>query len=210
MPRARRMAVASALAVMVAACGAATGVELEDLGLAVGAHIQAGADFELVVPAQPDTTIEVVLAPPGVVASISDASGGDSIRLAVAVDQDTPRGAYNLALRVVKDGEEYEFGWPFRVIESTDALLTVVSPQIGDLLPSPAVLSGRSSSSTVDYTLAAGSLVLAEGTVEVVDGAFSVALEFTNTCCIEMVLEVFQPGENGLAVTIPVAYPEEG
>ena len=204
---------------MLAACGAATGVDLEDLGLAVEADIQAGADFELVVPAQTGTTIEVVLAPPGVVASISDVSGGESIRLAVAVDPDTPRGAYNLALRVVKDGEEYEFGWPFEVIDgmtettqpgSTGALLTVISPQIGDLFPSPSVLSGRSSSSTVDYTLAAGSLVLADGTVEVIDGAFSVTLEFTNACCIEMVIEVFQPGDDGLAVTIPVAYPEEG
>jgi hypothetical protein len=52
--------------------------------------------------------------------------------------------------------------------------------------------------------------VLAEGTTDVIAGAFSTTLEFTNTCCIEMVLEVFQPGDDGLATTIPVAYPESG
>jgi hypothetical protein len=52
--------------------------------------------------------------------------------------------------------------------------------------------------------------VLADGTIDVIDGKFSAVVEFTNTCCIEMMLEVFQTDEGGLSVTVPLAYPESG
>ena len=217
----RRVAAAAALAVMLAACGSSSTVDLESLGLMIEADIQAGSRFEVVVPARPDTTIEVVSAPPGVTASITEASGGESIVLSVAVENDTPRGAYNLALRVVQDGDEYELGWPFEVVEpagtattlpgSVEALLTVDAPQVGVVFPSPSVISGQSSTDTVGYLLTGGGdVVLAEGTIDVVDGAFSSELEFVNTCCIEMSLEVFHLDEGGLSLTVPVAYPESG
>ena len=51
---------------------------------------------------------------------------------------------------------------------------------------------------------------LAEGTIVVDgDGLFSTTVEFTNTCCIEMTLEVFDiEPDLGLGVSIPLAYPE--
>jgi hypothetical protein len=215
----RRVAAAVALAVVLAACGSASTVDLESLGLMIEADIQAGSRFETVVPARPDTTIDVVSAPPGVTASISEASDGESIVLSVVVEGDTPRGAYNLALRVVQDGEEYELGWPFEVVEpagaaatlpgSVEAVLTVEIPQVGDVFPSPSVVSGLSSTDTVGYLLTGGGdVVLAEGTIDVVDGEFSSELEFANTCCIEMLLEVYHPGVDGLTVAIPLAFPE--
>ena len=90
-----------------------------------------------------------------------------------------------------------------------EARLTVDTPLVGEVFPSPSVISGEASSSTVGYLLSAGGdIVLAEGTIDVIDGKFSAVVEFTNTCCIEMTLEVFQTNEGGLSVTVPVAYPE--
>ena len=217
----RRVAAAAGLAVMLTACGSTSTVDLESLGLMIEADIQAGSRFEVAVPASPNTTIEVVEAPPGVTASISETAGGESILLSVVVENDTPRGAYNLALRVVQDGDEFELGWPFEVVEpagtattlpgSVEALLTVDAPQVGDVFRSPSVISGMSSTDTVGYLLkGAGVVVLAEGTIDVVEGAFSAELEFVNTCCIEMRLEVFHLDEGGLSLTVFVAYPESG
>lgn len=216
----RRIAVAAALTVLVGACGSSSTVDIQSLGLDVGAEIQAGQQFELSVPVEPDTTIELVSAPPGVTASLTEAADGKSVRLALDVDADTPRGAYNVALRVDKDGKEYELGWPFDVVEgggtastvagSWAGLLTVDTPGVGDVFASPSAIAGESSSSTVTYVLSAGDMVLAEGTIDVVDGAYSTLVEFTNTCCIEMTLEVRHPGEGEAILSIPVAYPESG
>lgn len=93
---------------------------------------------------------------------------------------------------------------------SVEASLTVATPEIGGVFASPSSVTGESSSPTVDYELSAGGMVLAEGTIDVTDGKFSTMVEFTNTCCIEMMLEVTQPGDGGLTLTIPVAYPEPG
>ena len=224
-----RVAAATTLALLVGACASTEPASLENLGLSMEVDIQPGTDFEVVVPIDPDTSIRLVSAPPGVSAAIPEAPNGDSILLSVAVDPDTPRGAYGLALLVTRDGKEYELGWPFKVVElaggasateptattqpaSLQALLTVDSPQIGDLFTSSSVLRGETSSPTVAYRLLSpgGSVVLAEGTVTAVDGGSATIVEFTNTCCIEMVLEVFQPSADGLGLTIPLAYPESG
>jgi hypothetical protein len=93
---------------------------------------------------------------------------------------------------------------------SVAALLTVDTPQVGDLFESPSLIKGETSSLTVGYRLSAGDKVLTEGTVSAADGAFATVVEFTNACCVEMVLEVFQPSADGLALTIPLAFPESG
>lgn len=215
-----RWLVAAAFTLVVAACGSSSAVDIQSLGLDVEADIQAGARFELALPVQPGTTIELVSAPPGVTASLSEAGGG-SLLLSVAVDADTPRGAYNLALRVDQDGDTHELGWPFEVVDpsttlttapgTVDVLLTVDSPRPGDVVGSPATISGSSSTGQVGYTLTGGGdVVLAEGTIDVVDGFFSETIQFDNTCCIELALEVFHPSPNGTRLTIPITYPESG
>ena len=209
---------------LVAACSATEAVDIESLGLALTVDIQAGTTFEVAVPATPNTTLTVVSAPPGVSATITDAPD-DMIQLSVAVDEDTPRGAYNLALLAVRDGESYELGWPFEVIEPevsapttvpvdstapapVEALLVVDSPQPGDVFPSLGLISGRSSTSFIGYRLSAGGQPIAQGSLETANGAFDVQLGFTNDCCIEMLLEVFHVNDDGLLVSIPLTYPE--
>ncbi|MDH3539456.1 MAG: hypothetical protein OEP52_05645 [Acidimicrobiia bacterium] len=215
----RRRYVAAAVLVLVAgACGSSSTVDRESLGLMIEADIQAGSRFEVSVPMQPDTAIEVVSAPAGVTASISEAADGGALLLSVAVDADTPRGAYNLGLLATQDGEEHLIGWPFDVVDagstattqpgSVVGLLTLDTPQVDELFPSPSILSGAAPTPTVDYRLTAGGWVLAEGTIDVIDGEFSAVVEFTNSCCVDMTLEVFNDG--GLSLTIPVAYPEAG
>lgn len=206
--------VLAAAVLVLAACGSSSTVDVESLGLGVDTQIQAGQQFVLTVPAQPDTTIDVVSTPAGVTASIAEADG--TVTLVVNVEFDTPRGDYNLALLVDQDGEETELGWPFEVIEpdssepgSNESELAVTSPQVGAVVTSPVTIAGSSSAGMVAYLLTAGGdTILAEGTTDVVDGAFSVTVEFENTCCIEMTLEVFHVDEGGLSRTIPLTYPE--
>ena len=218
-----RFAIAAVVLALVAgACGSSTTIDRESLGLLIEADIQAGTRFEVTVPKNPDFSIEVASAPAGITASISEAADGEALLLSVEVDADTPRGAYNLGLRATRAGEEFLVGWPFDVVDggftdttqpgSVTGLLTVDTPLPGELFPSPSVIRGESSSSTVVYQLltAGGETVLSEGTVDVIDGEFSAVVEFTNTCCIEMTLEVFQDDADGLAVTVPVAFPESG
>lgn len=217
----RRFAAAAVLALLAGACGSSSTVDRESLGLLIEADIQAGTRFEISVPKQPDTSIEVVSAPDGVTASVSEAAGSGTILLSVAIDADAPRGAYNLGLQATRDGEEFLIDWPFDVVDggstatiqpgSVEARLTVDTPLVGEVFPSSSVISGEASSSTVGYLLSAGGdIVLAEGTIDVIDGEFSAVVEFTNACCIEMTLKVFQTNEGGLSVTVPVAYPESG
>jgi len=225
-----RLGVAALAAVtfMAGACASAEPVSLENLGLSMEVDIQAGGAFEVTVPVDPDTRVSVVAAPRGVTAAISEAPDERQLLLSVAVHSDTPRGAYNLALLVTRDGRAYELGWPFDVVDpnggspagttvttqagSVDALLTVDSPQVGTVFTGGSVLRGETSSPTVAYRLASarGDTTLAEGTVTAFDVRFSTIVGFTNTCCIEMVLEVFQPTPDGLALTIPLTYPESG
>lgn len=88
-----------------------------------------------------------------------------------------------------------------------EALLTVDSPQVGSVFVSGDVVAGETTSATVEWRLTAGGdQVLAGGTATAVEGTFSAVVEFTNTCCIEMLLEV--TGEPGLTLSIPLAYPE--
>ena len=123
--RRRRVLVAfAALTVLAAACSASKGPDIESLGLAMEVDIQAGAIFEVAVPMMDDTTISVVQAPPGVAAIITPGIEPGTILLQLAVDRTTPRGAYNLAISVVQDGDEYELGWPFNIVEPLGAVAT--------------------------------------------------------------------------------------
>jgi hypothetical protein len=70
------------------------------------------------------------------------------------------------------------------------------------------IVKGFTSAELVGYRLSAGGTVLDEGTVTAVDGYFESPIVFTNTCCIEMLLEVFHLDADGMAVTIPLSYPE--
>ncbi len=220
----RALVVVAAPAVFMAACSPSAAPDIESLGLAITADIQAGSTFEVAVPATADTELSVVSAPPGVTATITHAPGG-MMRLALAVDDDTPRGAYNLALLAIRDGERFELGWPFEVVEPdaaapttspvattqpsvVDAMLVVDTPRPGDLFPDLSLISGRSSTEFVGYRLLAGGQPIAQGSLETARGAFDVRLGFTIECCIEMLLEVFHPNDNGLMVSIPLTYPE--
>jgi hypothetical protein len=117
--RSAAVAVAT-LGALAGACTTASAepIDLETLGLSIQANIQAGSSFEAVVPNDPATSVEVISAPPGVTANISETPDGTSIRLSISVDADTPRGLYNLGLRAERDGESFELGWPFEVVEA--------------------------------------------------------------------------------------------
>lgn len=91
---------------------------------------------------------------------------------------------------------------------SVATLLTVDSPQVGDLFVSTSPLRGQTSSPTVGYRLSAGDTVLTEGTVSSIDGQFATVLEFSDSCCTEMLLEVFHPEEAGLTLEIPLTHPD--
>lgn len=88
--------------------------------------------------------------------------------------------------------------------------LVIAYPNVADIVTSPLTIEGVATASQLGYRLFGGGMPLAEGTI-VVDGEgrFSTTVEFSNTCCIELTLEVFdmQP-DAGLGVTIPLAYPE--
>lgn len=221
----RALAAVAASAVLAAACSSSAAPDIESLGLAITADIQAGSTFEVAVPATADTELSVVSAPSGVGATITDAPEG-MIRLAVAVGEDTPRGAYNLALLAVRDGERYELGWAFEVVEPdaavptttgsvattqpavVEAMLVVDTPQPGDVFSDLSLISGRTSTEFIGYRLLAGGQPIAQGSLETARGEFDVKLGFTNECCLEMLLEVFHPNDNGLMVSIPLTYPE--
>ena len=221
-----RLAVAAALALMVlaTACSASTAPDLESLGLAIETDIQAGSTFELAVPKQPDTIVSVETTPPGVTAVITDGPTEELMLLTVIVDIDTPRGTYNLGLSVLHDNEQFSVNWPFEVVEpggptpatvpsttqpaTTDAMLSVESPQAGEIMVSSDSVKGFTSTEQVGYRLSAGGTVLDQGVITSVDGGFESPIVFVNTCCIEMLLEVFHTEAGGLAVTIPLSYPE--
>ena len=90
----------------------------------------------------------------------------------------------------------------------TEHELTVTQPQPGDLFPSGSSITGLTTTETIEYRLLAEGTSLASGTVATDEGAFTTTVSFTNTCCIEMSLEIIQPGV-GLT-TIPLSYPEPG
>ena len=86
-------------------------------------------------------------------------------------------------------------------------MLVLDSPMPGSVFRSGSPLRGTTTASNADYRLTAGEIVLAAGSVDVADGTFSTTVSFTNTCCIEMLLGVFDP-ETGMSVEIPLAFPE--
>lgn len=226
-PLVRGLAAAATMLVLMlvaASCFPTNDPDLESLGLAIETDIAAGETFEVAVPAPTDAVVTVKTAPAGVTAAITDGPEG-MMRLTVNVEFDTPRGAYNLGLAVVRGGEEYLVGWPFEVVEPggpapttgpamTDDVtmqseLTVESPQPGDLMVSGDIVRGVTSTDVVGYRLVGGGgIVIDEGTLTTVSGRFESAIVFTNTCCIEMDLEVFHVEDGGLIVTVPVTYPE--
>ena len=88
--------------------------------------------------------------------------------------------------------------------------LVVAFPEVGDLVTSPLVIEGSATARQLGYRLFGGGLPLAEGTIVVdLEGGFSTTVEFVNTCCIEMTLEVFDiEPDAGLGVSLPLEYPE--
>ncbi len=93
---------------------------------------------------------------------------------------------------------------------SVEHELVVVSPQPGDVVGSPLLIAGHATAQRLGYRLFAAGSPLIEGTINAdSDGGFSATVEFTNNCCIEMTLEVFDiEPDAGLGVSIPLAYPE--
>lgn len=217
----RALVVFAASAVLMTACSSSEGVDIESLGLDMSVDIQAGSSIEISVPETAGVDLTVVSAPPGVTAELADGSAGMML-LTVAVDEDTPRGAYNLALLAVRDGERFELGWPFEVVEPdaangpvattmpaiVDEMLVVATPQPGDVFADLSLISGVSSESFIGYRLLAGGVPVAQGSLETSNGAFDVKLGFINDCCTEMLLEVFHIHDNGLLLSIPLIYPE--
>jgi hypothetical protein len=217
-----------AFIVITASCQPSDDPDIESLGLAIETDIPAGGTFEVAVPKLADTTVAVETTPPGVTAAITNAPGEGMILLTVNVEFDTPRGDYNLGLAVVRNGEEYLLGWPFEVVEpggpaptslpdtttqgaAIDPQLIVEHPQPGDPMVSGDVVAGLTSTDAVGYRLVGGGDVLIDaGTLTAVDGRFESPVEFANTCCIEMRLEVFHVEDGGMIVAIPVTYPEGG
>ena len=90
----------------------------------------------------------------------------------------------------------------------TENELTVTQPRPGDLFTSGSVITGQTTSETVEYRLLAGTAILASGTTIATDGTFATTVSFTNPCCTEMTLEVAQPGIG--FTTIPLTFPEPG
>ena len=209
---------------VAASCFPTNDPHIESLGLAIETDIPAGGTFEVSVPAPTDAVVTVRTVPAGVTAAIVDVPAEGIMRLVVNVEFDTPRGAYNLGLAVIRGGEEYLVGWPFEVVEpsgpapttgptKTDDVaaqpeLIVESPQPGDLMVSGDIVRGVTSTDVVGYRLVGGGTIIDEGTLTAAGGRFESAIVFTNTCCIEMDLEVFHVEDGGLIVTVPVTYPE--
>lgn len=99
-------------------------------------------------------------------------------------------------------------------------LIEVRSPTAGDVVTSPLVVTGESNTfeATVSYRLSAGGTVLEEGFITGGGSGewapFEITIEFENTCCTEMLLEVFEnsakDGSEINKVTIPLTFPETG
>ncbi|NND04084.1 MAG: hypothetical protein HKN91_14985 [Acidimicrobiia bacterium] len=97
--------------------------------------------------------------------------------------------------------------------------IEVITPQPGDLAESPLLITGESMTGdgNVHYRLMAGGMVIAQGLTtggsNGVWAPFSVAVDFTNECCIEMLLEVYEaapvPGGELFIVRIPLSYSED-
>lgn len=95
---------------------------------------------------------------------------------------------------------------PARPVEP--AFISVDKPTSGALFTDGDAVRGTSSSDAIEYRLSAGDVVLSAGSAPVTDeGTFDIRIGFTNTCCIEMLLELFHP-DGAVATAIPLAYPE--
>ena len=89
-----RTAIATVLvAVLVGACSNAESANLESLGLAVAADVQAGEPFEVTAAKDAGISITSVSAPSGVTAVVSEPDE-ETVTLAVEVDPETPAGTY--------------------------------------------------------------------------------------------------------------------
>ncbi len=107
-----------AAALLVGACS--NGSEppsLQSLGLDVSAQIQAGNSFSLTVPMTAEMELTVGAAPSGVDATVERNLVTNDVTVHLAVAEDVPRGAYELPLTVVSQGDSYELNWPFSVVD---------------------------------------------------------------------------------------------
>lgn len=113
-PRFLLSSVVLTLVVFGSACSTTPDPTVESLGLPFGGEIQAGATFHMAVPKQGNTQIEVLANPTGISSATFDENGMSNI--VIEVEEDMPRGDYNLVLRVFRDGNEFHLAWPFTVI----------------------------------------------------------------------------------------------
>lgn len=88
----------------------------------------------------------------------------------------------------------------------------------GDLIEDRIELTGMSTTDdgNVHYRLKLAGTVVAQGIAtggtDGVWAPFSASIEFTNDCCVEMLLEVYEVSANGVEmnlVSIPLTYPEQ-
>jgi hypothetical protein len=105
------------LAMLLAGCSNTEPADLESLGLAIAADVQAGERFEVTVAKDPEISITGVSAPPGVTAVASEPDD-QTLTLTVDVDVETAPGTYNVILRTDRSGTGAELEWPFDVIEA--------------------------------------------------------------------------------------------
>ena len=92
------------------------------------------------------------------------------------------------------------------------SIIEIDAPRVGDVVGGPLVITGTATGPAVAHRLGSDSITFAEGTIEpAADGSLAATVEFTNTCCIEMTLTIFDPVQDPsgtFAVSIPLAYPE--
>lgn len=149
-----------AVVVFGSACSTTPDPTVESLGLPFGGEIQAGATFQMAVPTQKDTRIEVLANPTGISSATFDENGMTNI--VIEADENVPRGDSSLSLRVFRDGNEFDLSWPFTVIArgesdsqaetGVDTMLVVESPEPGELFPGGHLISGLSSSEQVGWS----------------------------------------------------------
>ncbi len=88
----------------------------------MSAAIQVGHSFEMTLPVQEGTTVELASVPEGVDATVGATSDGQSVTIGVDVAPDAAIGSYELLLRAKQGPTEAELEWPFDVVPVADGL----------------------------------------------------------------------------------------
>lgn len=113
------VAFALALSLVLAAC-APDEPEAMIEGLDMSAAIQVGHSFEMTLPVQQGTTVELVSVPDGVAATVGASNDGQTVSIGLDVAPDAAIGSYELLLRAKQGPTEAELEWPFDVVPVAD------------------------------------------------------------------------------------------